>query len=498
MGGILIVFMGECTVKTYQKRLAVLALVLLTLMTLLPGCTNESDNFDYIPKADEYYDDAASADEPEREMYGISVENFSSGRAWIKYSYQYEEIHPHGSKSWTYDGYFGCINKEGEVLFAYPDQDSTSGNPESEKGVVRVSEFHDGVAYMESRDNEGKTMYWVIDENGDILTSFAESDFGELLLYSDGYFLFYEDQSNFSGASNCYRIVDFSGTVLKEIVYAKDEFTHSKALDNNLRYLGDGIFAFWLSLRFGDSSSTVDFYNIPEDIQFTYSNLTTNHRLDIKFQDGAAFVKRNDMPNIVLFTDGTCRELSYDSGHDTIPDTCYAGEGKVVLGIFHNNYGGHDPCLDIVYYSIEDDAYYPLDALKGNMYLYDTFDDYCDAFSGSFNYKIVNDRFLVHLLGADGLSYVGMVDMNNEVVLEPVRCDRGTEISCGRLVVISEENGCTVYDTDGNVIVSGEEVISTYQDDVAKVDNSDRFIDLQGNDLFDELDFSTVEIKTVS
>lgn len=459
-----------------------------------PG--EQAGEFISLPKPDEYYDDIPSTDESDKEVYSVHAGNFSSDRAWIEYSYQYAESDPSGATSWTYDNYFGCINKEGVVLFAYPAQSSTDGNSESEKGVYQVSEFHDGIAYMASRDGEGKMIYWIIDENGNILTSFAESDFGKFLLYSDGYFLFYEDQSNFSGASNCYKIVDFSGTILKEIVYAKDEFTHAEALSNNLRYLGDGIFAFWLSSKHGDSGSTVDFYNVAEDISFTYTNLVTNQRFDIEFQDGAAFVKRTDMSNIVLFTDGTCRELTYDSGYNSIPNDCYAAEGKVVLGTFHNDYGGYDQCLDVVYYSIEDDAYYPLDVLKDNMYLYDTFDDYCDTFFGNFDYKIVNDRFLVHLLGEDGMSYVAMVDLNNKVVLEPVRCDRGTEISCGRLVIESEENSYTVYDTNGEVIVSGAERISAYQDDVAKVGEA-RFIDLQGNNLYDELDFSTCEIKTL-
>lgn len=479
-------------------------LPLLCLFVLVfTGCGTKENSreqtgeFITMPKPDEYYDDITLTDEPDKEVYSVRVGNFSSDRAWIEYSYQYVESHPSGATSWTYDNYFGCINKKGVVLFAYPDQSSTGGNPEPEKGVFQVSEFHDGIAYMASRDNEGKTIYWIIDEDGNILTSFAESDFGEFLLYNDGYFLFYEDQSNFYGASNCYKIVDLSGTILKEIVYAKDEFTHAEALSNNLRYLGDGIFAFWLSGRFGDGRSTVDFYNVVENISFTYADLVTNQRLDIEFQDGAAFVKRNDMSDIVLFTDGTYRELTYDSGYNSMPNDCYAAEGKVVLGTFHYNPGGYDQCLDVVYYSIKDDAYYPLDALKDNMYLYDTFDDYCDTFSGGFDYKIANDRFLVHLLGEDGMSYVAMIDLNNEVVLEPVRCDRGTKISCGRLVVESEGNGYTVYDTNGEIIVSGAEAISAYQDNVAKVGQT-RFIDLQGNTLFDELDFSTCEIKTVS
>lgn len=488
--------------KLRKRRYCSLALLLCLSMILTAGCgaggnsNNSNGDFSYIPKAEDYSYEIESDSETEQEIYRVSVGNFSSDRAWVEYSYQYKESYPSGATSWTYDEYFGCINKEGKVLFAYPNRASTSGNPISEKGVFSVSEFHDGIAYMESRDNEGKSVYWVIDENGDILTSFSEADFGELLLYTDGYFLFYEDLSDFSGANNCYKIVDFSGTILKEIVYAKDVFTHAEALSNNLRYLGDGVFGFWLSRSKGEKSSTADFYNIPEDIQFTYDNLTTNHRLYLKFQDGVAFVKRSDKPDIILFTDGTCREINYDSGSDILPDNCYAAEGKAVLGTFDYNSGGYDPCIDIVYYSIDEGAYHPLDALKGNMYLYDTFDDYCDTFFGSFDYKIANDRFLVHLLGADGLSYVAMINMNNEVVLEPVRCDRGTKISCGRLVVESEENGCTVYDTDGNVVfASSEKVVSTYQDDVAIVGN--RFIDLQGNYLFDELDFSSFEIKTL-
>lgn len=83
------------------------------------------------------------------------------------------------------------------------------------------------------------------------------------------------------------------------------------------------------------------------------------------------------------------------------------------------------------------------------------------------------------------------------MILEPVRCDEATKISCGRIIVRTED-GATVYDTDGNIVFENP-YITDYQDDVAVLRSSNvrRYVDLQGNDLFEEYDFSAVVVKEI-
>ena len=393
--------------------------------------------------------------------------DFSSDRAWITYRIDNE---------W----YLGCVDKEGTILFAYPSS-----------SINEKSEFINGAAYIATGSREEKT-YWIINEAGDILTSSADSNFDSIVAYGGGYFLCYKDQSDFSGASNCYKVIDSTGKIVKEIIYAKEEFTHAEVPGNNLRYLGDGIFSFWKDKR--NHSSIVDLYNIPDGIEFTCENIAANCKYHSKFSDGVAFFGRINLPDIILFKDGTYTELNYTTGlgNDVSYDS-HASEGKVVLC----EHDSSNKIKNMVYYSITDDNYYSLDIYIDNMYTKIPVEDF-----GQFTYEIVNDRFLVHLLGADNLSYIALIDTCNEIILEPVRCDKATEISCGRIVVRTED-GVTIYDTDGNIVFDmlGARMFLTgnFQDDVAilKGEGVEKYIDLQGNDLFDDYNFSNIVIREI-
>lgn len=360
--------------KTFFRKGTLLILMFLMIfICVATGCAPDENAVD----SNEVSSNGATSDErvdtPEPEhgfeaqMVVTDVENFSSGLAWIHYG---------TGNTIDDEHYYGCIDKEGKVLFAYP-RDSINEKSEFIKGAAYIAQ----TPYYSYTRAEGAE-YYIINEQGEILASSVASDFDSIVTYGGGYFVCYEDRSDFSGASSCYKVIDSTGAVVKEIIYGKDEFSHSDYRNNNPTYAGDGIFMFW-------RSNTTDVYNIPENIEFSCEGIST-FSSDVEFNDGAAFLQRtNNLSNIVQFKDGSQVEVGQMTKWGKIPSECYASEGKVVLGEFDNNPAGLDKCLSIVYYSVTDDAYYPLDAFIDNMYTSMPVKDF-----GQFDYRIVDDCFL--------------------------------------------------------------------------------------------------------
>lgn len=118
-----------------------------------------------------------------------------------------------------------------------------------------------------------------------------------------------------------------------------------------------------------------------------------------------------------------------------------------------------------------------------------------DYSSQYYHCKFVNGKLLLPMEGTDGCLYVGLVDENNQQLIEPIKTDyyRSYAADDGRIVV--QQDGIdVVYDDQGNRLFSadqwGQERIEPYSGGFARVGDGihfQRLIDRDGNLLMNEL-----------
>lgn len=434
-----------------------------------------------------------------------SLDAFHEGLAWVHFRKVSRDFYANGDVSEKiYEDYVGCIDKTGKIVFYFPGKST------------QWTGFSNGVAYWE---NKG-TLY-LIDKTGNVLSKHStdESSKEQAILWQDGYVLTHENKLSFSENSNTYKIYNQSGDVVNilEDVIKKYDWEY------NWIYCGMGIF----------HCSAVDPKNIFMKCDGTLFTVDKLDEIPCFVDDravvGTIYRDSNDKRfwGVKLMD----AEFNFSEQWSRI-------EGN--RGLFSEN---HLLIYDRTLYW--NDPYEAIHSINNELNTYSELEQeylqYVRYMDESLT-SLTDGRYAFNMIGADGNKYVGLFDEKLKIVGEPI-LGEFYGFSCGHLFVrrINHGSYCVyVYDKDGNELftiysdksydrsigyfgylganVSLDEMnklTQLYSDDTllvgkfgavpeisddGEIVNREGFkgiyLDLDGNILFESIDFSTgVEIS---
>lgn len=466
--------------------------ILLCLVAIcLAGCGN-GKTFDELD-AGSVYDESEAIFEEETEesaqtltLTNMSVQSgYSEGYAWMRLS------------SEEYSSLNGFVNKEGEVIAAF------STENQSYEGHT---EFEDGYAVI-IFDTEVD----VLNTNGDIVSTQQLGEDNQLVAYGAGYTVIENHIHSFDHNSYEYIFYNPEGEEITKYV-PEDGETHDVA------YIGGGVFSL---------SAYEDGYT--NDIYFSKANKWVRHRIgpakednDFQFANSHHIAFGEDSEKGII----SCSWSKAEGGKLTIADkngniTDYPlsiepkdGETIRSCSIFCDNY-----CLVVDYYSGIDSTGTISRGLVSILNL-DTgvqtslSDKYTvgKVWDGEKSTAFFDDNiFSVPLEGEDGESYVGLFDVNCNLLFEPIRVDSYTDYSFsdGRLVIEQEDGIIEVYSAEGQKLYTANEVesyssndeLQEYSDGIFLDKKSDLYniqvYDLDGNIPYTTLDTANTKILSI-
>ena len=438
------------------------------------------------PQADLPPDQSTPAPQPEDGPAIVvhNLANFSSGRAWVEFSYEGESARR-----------LGCVDKAGNLLFSF-DADS----------IRKHVPFENGAAYV--RDTEG--VLYILNDMGQVLTSSAELPFAGIAAWGDGYFLAYRNQEGYDADGFQFLILDQTGQVVKELnstdctLTSWEDFQTIATYEgqNNVTgYCGGGVFQFMKPDRmsFSGSSCAYVFYDVKTDASF---ELECSYAQTFgQVEDGLCRLRMNGEDVLWDFQTQTSNltELQalktlVQSEHKDVAYTCGPMSNGRVVYTFYNSYESHreDPIFSYAY--ADKTGIYPLEAYR----------EYLSAeCSAEMAFDETEDRLLLRFVGGDGNYYLAIIDHTGNTIMEPVKCDSKYSSSffrCGRFLA-GTEGQVTIYDTDGTALFTLQDVggssIREYSDGAAIVDDT-RAVDLNGAPLFTQIHTAGAQELTLS
>lgn len=334
------------------------------------------------------------------------VSPFSEGFAWV----QYRDTE---GKLMT-----SVINTYSEIVF-------TAG-----ENVTAYLPYCDGYAvYLYDADpsqynSPDNARSCIVDANGHITYDSSADGCRFIFAYGDGNFLALEHVSNFDKDEWSFGIVDKDGKTVGAFEKCDDFNGYPEKLMSGCKYLDEDLFLLENTIYSLKSQSAV--YHITN-----YFKDSTVDFVKGAFHDGRTFIFEEGMLDerfASLTATGECTPL--------IPDVI----DQNVTVMTENNASGYGDGLFFF-----DRHYYDLD---GNSKI--TFSQYDGRYyrGGTFN-----DGFAPLLVeGADGLDYFTIINLNGDVIVEPIPGLPSDRFSEGYLVV-STESGCAVYNTSGEKIM---------------------------------------------
>lgn len=372
-----------------------------------------------------------------------------------------------------------CLDKEGNLLFSFP-YDLSQQN--------FCTAFVNGKAWIIIDD-----IWSIIDTRGNILLQLSPEE--KMVASGDGYLCTHCHKEDFSNNYELYTVYDSDGNALTSIRYEQEK--------NAVDYRGDGVFSF----GYHTNLTTDDIYDFYSAHNNKFFSLDCQLRLGVgdqqwnNFNNGYAVAYADldtrttyDCYWMLIDEEGNMTKLDLP----TIPTSweidqeVKVSEGKVIFVV--HPIGSRQVSL-VFYYDIEKDSYYNLIPNEYLQYIY----TYTSFYSNGEDNSDLSRRILefkdgvvaVNMKCADDKLYVTMFDENGKILLEPVKCIYPCEITCGRLVVRTED-GCSVYSTDGSLVFETECAISDFCNDIAHITDgylyqngeNDGYIDINGNYLF--------------
>ena len=462
-----------------MKRIVCFFLAWILAFSLF-GCTGKSERTksEEIPamqeKIEAQKEDEKSSEKTERieneetnnkyeTDYLITAEEFSDGLAWISIS-SLEKFES------------GCIDKKGNIRFTRP--------------YCWNYPFYGGFAWIWDSENEK----WIVtDSEGNTVQQIDSAE--EKVANGDGYMCTCQHYEDFSRKYVLYRVYDCSGKLLTEKEY-EEEF-------NSVDYREDGVFSFgndYMGLSIGD---VFDFYasktNTWISLPYQLCNFAIGENQSWNnFSDGYSVVYadldtnkwRHEYAWLLLGEDGSTKKLELPIAiYEEVDFQVRVSEGKVIFICY--DYDGSKHWQDaklVFYYDIERDQFYKLipDEYLKYIYTYDSYRNYEDGYySDERILEFKNGVVAVNMKGADEKMYVSLFDVHGNILLEPVQCSEPATISCDRMVV-KNENGCSVYRTDGSLAYELEQEITNYHNDLSHIvgvaQEDEKWLDLDGND----------------
>ena len=450
-------------------------MVILCLITMgLTGCVNEEMDMEY----DEESENEMSEDVPVQQLTLTDMRfdsEYSDGYAWIKLS------------SEEYSWMDGVVNKEGEIVAAIPTQNHAG------KEYKGHSEFEEGYAFL-FFDTEVD----VIDTNGNVISTQQLGEDNQLAAYGAGYIVIENHIHDFD--YNTYEYVFYNPQGEEVTTY-----TPNDGEAHEVAYMGGGVFSF--SVKAEDGNETNDIY-------FSKTNKWVQRRI------GAA---RDEVPVTFGKSDKRVIDCSRDNESGVLTVLDKTGEITefrlsfkpentdtiIAYSIIFNNY-----CLIIDGDSYrQGDSISVLDLNTGNQTrMNDTyFDKVKEKVNWYSEYKIYFDDniFSIPLWGDDGEFYIGLFDVNCDLLSDPIRVDSYSKYSFSdkRLVAIQDDYDIEVYSDDGQkvYVIEGREgtnlnldINQEYSDEVfLDIESELRDIgvyDQDGNILYTTLDTANTKI----
>lgn len=448
-------------------------------------------------------DEPASAEDKHLECFNAAeFDSFNEGLAWVRFTKDSKDFYANGDVSETkYDKYVGCIDKTGKLVFFFKG-DSTYWTG-----------FSNGVAYWE---NNG-TLY-LIDKTGKVLSQHSTKDSSEehAIKWADGYVLTFEKVASFSENREIYRVYDTAGELLNML-----ELPPKQAdWQYNWEYCGQGIFYYRLN-----NYSGYGMHNFYMD--------SNGNTFDDEFKE---YSKGESYEPLFLSQTTRIAGLKFDECYGVeLMDTEYNFRGlKLPDFDFSTPKGGTVSEDHLFLHESTWDGYVAMSIDIPNMKKHLMDDTYVDRVKEFSMMNLTDGRYAFDMKGVDGKNYVGLFDAELNIVCDPIPGEF-YGFSCGRLFVRGKSWGyndiycINVYDKDGNelftindsnsnnskgyygylgkdtLLYSDETLLvlavgdaQSISDDGTIVYGKTRkgnYLDLDGNYLFESIDFSTgVEI----
>ena len=373
----------------------------------------------------------------------LEINGYSDGVSWIKYT----------SDNGVRDA---IMDKDGNILVKFSDDT-----------LVYKTDFINGSAYIQLENGES----YLIDKNGNKLFSPSKNGltlpekWGEYLPYGDGYYCFHSRYESFDEAYTTITIIDAKG----EVVSA----TKAEGKDYYDIYVGSGIFAY--AYYFIRSQGYFINALTGEEFEFdgTSSYCSLRHRVD--FSDGVKVVDDEGWTKL-LYTDGTIEELNLPEWAGTYLATKEEShEGKILIYDYVVSAAtSSNKILHMGLYDVNSKKFIELEKYLNKM---------DDEYLKENNKKVVNDRIVLPMRGADGGWYFAVFDSEWNEIIAPtigVRDHLNVAYSCNRLIINTEE-GDIVYDEDGNIVFKASDLgLDTFQNQPETKDD-DNYISWLGN-----------------
>lgn len=387
----------------------------------------------------------------------LSMEDYSEGFAWIKYSEK-------GEKYWC------CIDMEGNAIFQY------------DANLVKdslIGKFTDG--YSQFKTDDG---LYTIDTTGTIVAKYPADSGQKVLCYDAGYVVTIEDISGFDAAGYQYTIYGSNGSILKQ-------FANNKELDyNSVNYCGEDVIEFrgigyffaknmnWIDVEYPDETPAFQ-----EGMDMALVGTTYRDEGDIR--KGGLQIMTNEG-----------KILNYISD--------YLSNWAVVPSVINENV--------CVVYDTWQETIVSIDLSATESYKLDeTYSEKLYDNPDPKTFACHNGRIVLRLKGADGNGYICVFDKQLNPVFGPVNAsinDYGIYADGLLQMSVEGETGkqdISMYDVNGNQVYSltelGYEALSTYSCGALLVTDNEKnklYIDTSGKPLFEEINFKNVETKALS
>ena len=459
-----------------MKKISSIILCLVVAVGII-GCTN-NETFDELDAEPEYNElQPAPENEPAQKLSlrKMSVQSgYSAGYAWMWLS------------SDEYSSLNGIVNKDGKVIAAFP-----TGNQTNYEGH---SEFEDGYAII-IFDTEVD----VLDTNGDIISTQQLGEDNQLVAYGAGYTVIENHIHDFDHNSYEYIFYNPNGEEVTKFVPEDGE-------SKEITHMGGGVFCFDTTSEAGDKTN---------DIYFSKTNKWIQKRIGYARDDAPVTFGKSDKRVIGCYEDGEGGILTIIDKDGNITEHRLSIKPEntdtiIAYSLVSNNY-----CL-----LVDGDSYFHGDSLSvldldtgKQIKMSDTyFNKVTQKVNWYSEFKIYfdNDVFSVPLWGDDGEFYIGLFDVNCNLLFDPIRVDsyRNYSFSDGRLVVRQEdEDIIEVYSIDGQKLYtvnevggygSGDDKTQEYSDNIFLDITSDlgniQIYDLDGNIPYTTLDTADTKI----
>jgi len=419
-----------------------------------------------------------------RNMRLHNSQNFSEGRAWVKY---HEPLSVIGAVSALTKGQYiipddvrgkekiAVIDTQGQIVW---ESDGTAWD--------YFSDFKDGLAHI-YKDKGNSREHAVIDSNGKI-TLLKKQDDHQVLRYFNGRFLVAQHVSNFNTNEWLLGVIDKDGKILNPLKSYDNEYGAKLDFSSKnivgCQYLGDNIFNIHLENSVYDSATFGNKYpemllNVEtQRIILRDTDLNEIRSFITTFENGYAVIYRGgggrgrDKSGIFkLKTDGIFEKVpdSWISDfplqiNPESPERLMRGFGSrpefFSDGLIFRQTGGFDG--DNYWLRNSNGAYYSITGEK--LIDFPEFRGKNGYIGGAFR----NGYAAMAILGADGNSYYTIIDKNGNRMFEPITGLGGFYISPdGKYVTLVKNGEISILDINGKLLKS----IKNYQIESQRIYN---------------------------